>query len=158
MRVYQSAGTTSRRSTVGKSVLLAIALSAVTALLSTGVAQAAPDAVVLSPKTATKAVQSGHTLTATVTDHGQAAPANTYVLLQVKGANGCSDFCTRSSGYTDSTGKASILTYGYWPGTDDLRAVVDLDNDFIADSDEPSDTASVTWTVAASDSVVLEPE
>src|SRR5687768_11400327 len=118
MRVYQSAGTTSRRSTVGKSVLLAIALSAVTALLSTGVAQAAPDAVVLSPKAATKAVQSGHTLTATVTDHGQAAAANIYVLLQAKGPNGCTDYCWASSGYTDSTGKASLQVYNYWPGTD----------------------------------------
>ena len=125
-------------------------------------AAAAPDSISLDPASTTKGVGGDHTLTATVTDGGSAAAGVQVLFFLDSGANcGYQYTCggsVDSFGSTDSAGQATFQLHGYVVGTDTVRAVIDANGNYVADSGELNDSATTQWIVPSADSVVLTPE
>jgi hypothetical protein len=88
---------------------------------------------------ATNTVGDPHTVEADVRDVAANGPASGDVLFTVTGANAASG--------TDalSAGKATFTYTGLNPGTDDIQACYDLDDDGTCDPDEPKATVQKTY-------------
>jgi Ca2+-binding RTX toxin-like protein len=113
-------------------------------ILSSGfVMGLAADSLDLTPATATNQIGTSHTVTAHVTDSLGGAVAGVTVKFTVTVTNP-----TTGDDVTDASGNATLTYLGAAAGTDTIAAFADVDGDGIADGDEPSDTATKTWTTA----------
>jgi Ca2+-binding RTX toxin-like protein len=111
-------------------------------ILSSGfVMGLAADALDLTPATATNETGTSHTVTAHVTDALGGAVVGVTVEFVVTVNN-----ATTGDDVTDGSGNATFTYLGSTDGTDTITAFADVDGDGIADGDEPSDTATKTWT------------
>jgi len=103
----------------------------------------APATLVLSPATATNAVGTSHTVTATVTDAGGNPVPDIVVRFTVTGSVSTSGSCT-----TNANGQCSFTYPGpALPGSDVITAYADTDGDNTQDVGEPTGGATKIWVL-----------
>jgi Bacterial Ig-like domain (group 1) len=105
-----------------------------------------PASLELEPASDTNVVDSQHCVTATIKDaFGNPTPGVT-VRFQVAGSVN-----TSGAAVTDASGEAAFCYTGpALPGTDVITAYADTDGDAVQDANEPRDTATKRWVLAAS--------
>jgi Big-like domain-containing protein/beta-propeller repeat-containing protein len=107
---------------------------------------AVPATLTLSPPSATNAVGTSHTVTATVEDATGQPVEGVVVRFTVTGSVSASGECT-----TDANGQCSFTYQGPpLPGADVISAYADTDEDDTQDAGEPTGAAEKTWTLPAS--------
>lgn len=102
---------------------------------------AVPTSLILAPKTQTHTTGSQACVTATVKDASGAPIAGVTVRFSVAGS-----VTTSGSAITNANGQAQFCYLGpSKPGTDQVKAYADANNNDVQDPGEPSDVATVTW-------------
>lgn len=105
-----------------------------------------PPTVELSPLAATNTVGTTHTVTATVRDADGDPVAGVTMRFSVTGSVAASGSCT-----TGATGQCDFTYAGpEFPGADMISAFADLDQDGVADPDEPAAEATKSWLLPSS--------
>jgi hypothetical protein len=104
-----------------------------------------PVTLALSPATATNAVGTSHTMTATVTQNGNPVES-VIVRFTVTGSVTSSGSCQ-----SDTNGQCTFTYSGpQFPGSDTISAFADLNGNGTRGSDEPTATAAKTWALPPS--------
>jgi hypothetical protein len=103
---------------------------------------ALPATLTIAPPSATVPAGSTHTVTTTLTTGGGLTPVdNAPILFTVTGPN-----ATDGVALTDENGQAVFNYVGTAPGADTITACFDDNLDGVCGGDEPTITATVTWT------------
>ena len=114
----------------------------------------------LSPASGTALVRTARTLTATLTTAGGAPIEGIPITIHTDSPSantvGCDDFGLTAP--TDAQGEVRCIYSGTRPGTDQIRAVADLDNSVSHTSEVAVGSATFTWTSGDADLLRLEPE
>jgi hypothetical protein len=104
-----------------------------------------PAFVMVAPATATNQVNTRHCVTATVTDEFGNPTPGVMVFFSVTGSNR-----ETGSGTTGADGKTEFCYVGRLFGVDTITAVADRNENGQPDLDEPTGTATKTWTLPPS--------
>ncbi len=108
----------------------------------------------LDPKTATNTAGVQHCVTATVVDANGNPTPGVVVNFTVAGPNGP----LTGTGTTDANGVATFCYTGTHAGTDTISAYADTNGDGIQQANEPSDTATKTYTPDKPATLTLSPK
>ncbi|HZO59598.1 MAG TPA: Ig-like domain-containing protein [Solirubrobacterales bacterium] len=117
---------------------------------------AEPPTISVEPGASTGPIGSTHSLTATVelADGSPLAGAPVYFLDE---GGPSFDFCENGTGRTDAGGQVECSYTGDSAGTDQIRAFVDLNENFFNDAGEPDAAATRTWTPRVATSLKVTP-
>ena len=114
----------------------------------------------LTPRSGSALVRTTRTVTARLTTAGGAPIAGIPITFYTDSPSAntviCDDFVLTLA--TDAQGEVSCVYSGTRPGTDQIRAVADLDNSISHTSEVAVGSATFTWTSGDADLLRLEPE